>query len=178
MKILKKVFIALAILIAIPLVIALFVKKNFALEKEITINKPKQEVFDYVKLLKNQNEYSTWNQMDPQMTHYYRGTDGTVGFISSWESKEMGDGEQEIKKITAGERVDTELRFGGTFPSVSPAYMITEAISDTQTKVKWGMSGHLAYPMNFMQVFMSMDKMVGDEYAKSLTNLKVLLEKH
>lgn len=177
MKILKTVLIVLAILIAIPLVIALFVKKDYALEREITINKPKQEVFDYVKYLKNQNNYSTWNMMDPNMTHAYQGNDGTVGFISAWESKDMGNGEQEIKTITEGERIDTELRFKGAFASTSPVYMTTEAVSDTQTKVKWGMNGHMAYPMNFMQVFMSMDKMIGDEYAKSLANLKGILEK-
>lgn len=177
MKILKTVLIVLAILIAIPLVIALFLRKDYALEREIIINKPKQEVFDYVKLLKNQNDYSTWNMMDPSMTHSYQGSDGTVGFVSAWESKQMGNGEQEIKQITDGERVDTELRFKGMMASTSPAYMTTEALSDTQTKVKWGMSGHMTYPMNFMQVFMSMDKMIGDEYAKSLSNLKSIMEK-
>ncbi len=177
MKILKTILVVLAILIAIPLVIALFLKKDYALEREITINKPKQEVFDYVKLLKNQNNYSTWNMMDPNMTQSYQGTDGTVGFISAWESKKMGNGEQEIKQITDGDRIDTELRFKGMMGSSSPVYMTTEALSDTQTKVKWGMSGRMNYPMNFMQVFVSMDNMIGDEYAKSLANLKGVLEK-
>lgn len=177
MKILKKVLIALGILIAIPLVFALFISKDYALEREITINKPKQVVFDYVKYLKNQNNYSTWNTMDPNMKQTYRGTDGTVGFVAAWESKKMGDGEQEIKKITEGERVDTELRFKGMFASVSPAYMSTEAVSDSVTKVKWAMNGHMAYPMNFMQAFMSMEDMIGTEYEKSLLTLKGILEK-
>jgi hypothetical protein len=177
MKILKKILLALAIIIAIPLIIALFVKKDYLVEREITINKPKQEVFDYVKFLKNQNNYSTWNRMDPNIKQTYRGTDGTVGFVAAWESNMVGNGEQEIKKITEGERIDTELRFTGMFGSVSPAYMSTEAVSDTQTKVKWAMSGRMAYPLNFMQVFMSMEDMIGTEYQKSLTTLKEILEK-
>jgi hypothetical protein len=63
------------------------------------------------------------------------------------------------------------------FPSVSPARMSVESISETQTKVKWAMSGRMAYPMNFMRIFMSMDKMIGTEYEKSLVNLKGILEK-
>lgn len=177
MKILKKVLIALGILIAIPLLVALFMSKDYALEREVTINKPKQVVFDYVKYLKNQNNYSTWNRMDPDMKQSYRGTDGAPGFVSAWESKMVGDGEQEIKKITEGERVDTELRFKGMFAAISPAYMTTEAVSDSVTKVKWGMEGHMAYPMNFMQVFMSMEDMIGTEYEKSLLTLKGILEK-
>ena len=103
MKMLMKILIASAILIAIPLIVALFVKKDYAVEREITINKPKQEVFDYVKLLKNQDNYSIWATMDPNMKKTYRGTDGTVGFVSAWESKvdSVGVGEQEIKKIKA-----------------------------------------------------------------------------
>src|SRR5690606_7302599 len=102
MKIVKKILIVLAIIIAIPLIIALFVKKDYAVQREVTIDKPKQEVFDYIKYLKNQDNYSKWNKIDPEMKKSYKGTDGTVGFISRWESnkKEVGWGEQEIKKIT------------------------------------------------------------------------------
>ncbi len=177
MKILKKILIGLAILIALILVVALFIKKDYILEREIVINKPTQEVYDYVKYLKNQDNYSSWNMIDPTMTHSYQGTDGTVGFISAWESKKMGNGEQEIKQLTDGARVDTELRFKGAFASVAPVYMTTVSVSDTQTKVKWGMTGHMAYPMNFMRVFMDMDKIIGNEYAKGLSNLKATLEK-
>lgn len=177
MKIVKKVLLGLGILLAIPLIIALFVKGDYALEREVTINKPKQDVFNYIKYLKNQNQYSTWNTMDPGMQQTYRGTDGAPGFVSAWTSKKLGRGEQEIIKITEGERIDTELRFLGLFGSTSPAYMITEAVSDTQTRVKWGMSGHMVYPMNFMGLFFSMDDMIGTEYAKSLNTLKGILEK-
>lgn len=177
MKILKKILIGLGVLLALPLIIALFMGKDYQLEREITIHKPKQVVFDYIKYLKNQNNYSTWNLMDPKMKQTYTGTDGAVGFVSAWESDKMGIGEQEIKKIDEGNRIDGELRFKGTFASVAPVYMTTVAVNDSVTQVKWGMSGSMAYPMNFMQVFMSMDKMIGTEYEKSLQNLKTILEK-
>ena len=96
MKIIKKIVIALAILIAIPLIMALFIKSEYAVEREITISKPKQVVFEYVKFLKNQDNYSKWATMDPNMKKDYRGTDGTVGFVSAWESQadSVGKGEQ------------------------------------------------------------------------------------
>lgn len=177
MKLLKKILLALGALVALILLVALFVKKDYSVEREIVINKPKQEVFDYVKHLKNQNNFSTFAMKDPEMKTYFRGTDGEVGFVSGWESKMMGNGEQEIKKITDGERIDTELRFGGAFPSVSPGYISTESVGETQTKVKWAMSGKMSYPLNFMQLFFSMDDMIGKEYAQSLQNLKAILEK-
>ncbi|MCW2262733.1 MULTISPECIES: hypothetical protein [Sphingobacterium] len=81
MKILKKIVIVLLLIVAVLLITALFLKKDYAVKREITINKPKQEVFDYIKYLRNQNNFSKWAMMDPLMTKTYQGTDGTVGFI-------------------------------------------------------------------------------------------------
>lgn len=41
MKILKRILLVLVVLIAVPLIVALFVNKDYAVEKEVTINKPK-----------------------------------------------------------------------------------------------------------------------------------------
>lgn len=179
MRILKIILIVILILIAIPLLTALFVKKDYDVEREITINKPKQEVFDYIKYLKNQDHYSKWAMMDPDMKKTYRGTDGTVGFVSAWESnkKDVGTGEQEIKKITEGERLDFELRFIKPFEATEAAYMVTEPVSENQTKVRWGFSGHMNYPMNLMMLFMDFDEMIGDDLATGLQKLKTVLEK-
>ncbi len=179
MKVLKKVLLLIVAVIAILLLIAVFTKKNYDIEREIVINQPKQVVFDYIKLLKNQNDYSKWAMMDPDMKKTYTGTDGTAGFISAWESdkKDVGKGEQEIKKITEGERLDFELRFYKPFESTEQAYMTTEAVSPIQTKVKWGFNGHMAYPSNLMLLFMDFEKMIGDDLQTGLTRLKGVLEK-
>jgi Polyketide cyclase / dehydrase and lipid transport len=179
MKILKRILIVVVFIIAIPLLVALFVKGEYSVEREMVIAKPKQEVFNYVKLVKNQNNFSVWNKRDPNSKMEYTGTDGTVGFVSSWDSqvKEVGKGEQEIKKITEGERLDFELRFKRPYESTDYAYMITEATDDMHTRVKWGFNGKMPYPMNLMCLFMDMDKMLGPDLAKGLDNLKGILEK-
>lgn len=177
MKALKKILLGIVALIALVLVIALFVKKDYAVERSISINKPNQEVFDYVKMLKNQKSWSTWSQSDPNMKEWYKGTDGTVGAVYGWESKMMGNGEQVITKIAEGERVDIDLIFKGMMGATSPAYIATKVLSDSTTQVTWAMSGKMNYPMNFMGLFMSMDDMIGTEYEKSLEQLKEVLEK-
>ncbi|KXK17800.1 MAG: polyketide cyclase/dehydrase and lipid transport [Candidatus Parvibacillus calidus] len=179
MKNLKKIFAVIAIIIAIPLVVALFVKKDYVVEREIIINKPKAEVFEYIKFLRNQDNYSKWNMMDPDMKKTYKGTDGTIGFISAWESKmeNVGAGEQEIVNMIDGERIDMKLRFKVPFESQNDAYMITEDMSNNQTKVKWGFKGAFPYPFNLMGLFMDMEKAVGGDLEVGLQNLKNLLEK-
>jgi len=176
MKTFKKVLLVIAILIAIPLVIALFVQKEYAVEREITINKPKQDVFNYVKHLKNQDNYSKWVRLDPNMKKNFRGTDGTVGFVYAWDgNKEAGKGEQEIKKIAEGKRVEVEIRFVKPFEGIATAPIVTEEVTANQTKVTWALKGQSPYPMNFMNLFM--DNMLGKDLETSLATLKGVLEK-
>jgi uncharacterized membrane protein len=87
MEILKFVLIGLATLVALIMIIPLFTRKEIAVERKIVIDRPKSEVFDYVKLLKNQNNFSVWANKDPEMKKTFQGIDGTVGSISGWESK-------------------------------------------------------------------------------------------
>jgi hypothetical protein len=168
-------------LILLIFIVALFVKKEYEVEKSIIINKPKVEVFDYIKSLKNQNNYSKWSLMDPNMKKTYRGTDGQVGFVYAWESKNenLGVGEQEIKKIKEGELVEFELRFIKPFEATEKAYISTIAIdsNSNQTRTVWGFKGHMNYPMNIMLLFMNFEKMIGDDLQAGLENLKRVMEK-
>lgn len=179
MIIIKRILIVIGILIALPLLVALFVKNNYTVEREVLINKPENVVFDYVKYLKNLDNYSKWAGLDPEMKKTYSGTDGTIGFVSAWDSedKNVGEGEQEITGIIEGERIDFEIRFIEPFPSVAPAYIITEPVSESETMVKWGFKGYMNYPMNIIILFMDLEKAIGDDLQTGLNNLKVLLEK-
>lgn len=164
--------------IALLLIIGLFSKKDYGIEREITINKPKQEVFNYIRHLKNQDHYNKWVMRDPAMKKEFRGTDGTEGFVYAWNgNKHAGEGEQEIRKITEGEKLDVEIRFVRPFKSVASAPMFTESLSGNQTRLKWGMRSRMNYPMNVMLLFMNMDKLLGKDLETSLGTLKGILEK-
>ncbi|MCL2413397.1 MAG: SRPBCC family protein [Bacteroidales bacterium] len=178
MNITLLILLALAILIATPFIMAIFLKKDYLVEREIIINRPKQEVFDYIKFLKNQNEWSKWATTDPNMKATYSGTDGTVGFTYTWDSdnKTVGKGMQELTKITDGEYIgyiEWDFRFAGKPHTI--CYWTTEAVSENVTRMKWGFTGRVNYPMNFMILFF--EKLIGDgTLAPELTNLKTKME--
>jgi hypothetical protein len=178
MKILFIILIALVSLVALLLLVGLFMKKEYHVVREIVINKPKQPVFEYIKLLKNQNKYSVWATMDANMKTEFTGTDGTPGFISAWDSQEknVGKGEQEILSVVEQEKVDYEIRFIKPFESTSTASMATVSVNENQTKVSWAFTGKMKYPMNLMLLFMNMEKMIGNDLQKGLDNLKGILE--
>jgi len=172
MKILKKIVIALLIIIAIPLIIALFVPKDFHNEGEIVVNKPKQVVFDYIKNVKNQDNFGVWQLSDPDMETTSEGTDGTVGFKYSWDSKKLGKGAQVITNIVEGERMESEMFFLDFNDDANKSYFSVEEKSSDETLVKWGIMGKTPYPWNLMSLFYNMDK----DFDQGLENLKEILE--
>lgn len=176
MKIVFKILGVIVGLIVLFLIIALFVSRDYKIEREVTINKPKQEVFDYVKIVRNQEHYNKWSMADPAAKKDYKGTDGTVGFIYSWNgNNDMGEGEMEITEIVDGEKINMELRFIRPMESVAQTYMTTSAVSPEQTTVKWGMEGKSPYPFNLMTHLMSGS--LGSDMEASLVNLKNNIEK-
>ncbi|MBW8324123.1 MAG: SRPBCC family protein [Prolixibacteraceae bacterium] len=178
MKALKIIGLVLVVLIVLVLITGLFVDGKYAVEREVSVNKTKQEVFDYVKYLKNQSEFSVWAKIDPTMKTEFRGEDGTVGFVSAWDSEnpKAGKGEQKIVKITDGERIDYELHFIEPMESTDYAYLSFAAVNDSTTSVKWGFNGEMKYPMNLMMLFMDMEAMLAPDLQNGLNNLKAILE--
>jgi uncharacterized membrane protein len=166
-------------IIALVLFIAAIAPKDYSVQRSITINKPQQEVFGYIKYLRNQNNYSKWVMTDPNKRMTYIGTDGTVGFTSAWDSdvKEAGKGEQTITKIKEGERIDIRIVFFKPFAGIADTYMATRAVNNNATTVKWKFDSRMSYPMNIVLLFINMDKMLGADMNTSLNNLKSVLEK-
>lgn len=151
---------------------------TYNVSRTIHINRTTPEVYNYLKFLKNQDEWSPWQKKDPDMKKDFRGTDGSVGAVSSWEgNKEVGSGEQEITRLVEGSRVESKLRFFKPWKSQSDAYMEVEQASEGGSRVRWGFSGKNGFPMRLMMLFMSMDKMVGSDFEEGLANLKSKLER-
>jgi len=179
MEILKVVIFGFAGVIGLILIIPLFTRKEINVQREVIINLAKVKVFEFVNLLKNQDQFSVWALKDPDMKKEFRGVDGTVGFVSGWESemKDVGKGEQEIKEIIVGQRIDYELRFIKPFAATNFAFISFEIVSENQTLVKWGFSGKMKYPMNLFLLIRDMDGMLGKDLQDGLNNLKRVLEK-
>ena len=178
MNILFIIVIAIVAIIVLVLVLALIAPKSYSIQREIRINKPINEVYEYVKLIKNQDHYSVWVQKDPHMKKEYKGTDGTVGFLYSWDgNKKVGAGSQEIKNLEQGKKIDLEIRFIRPFKAIASTPFFFESEAENQTKVIWGMNSTMNYPMNVMLLMMNMDKLLGKELEISLEQLKKAIEK-
>ena len=177
MNIFLIILLVLVVIMILLLVAALLSKKTYSLQRKVTIRRPLQEVFNFLRHLKNQEQFSKWVMMDPNMKKMFKGTDGSVGFVYAWDgNKQAGKGEQEIKAIKEGERIDVEVRFIKPFEGLARTPFTTKFISENETQVTWSMTSKLKYPMNLMLLFMNMDKLLGKDLETSLLTLKKILE--
>ncbi len=164
-------------IVLLLIILYLLAPARYDVSRSIEIARPAPEVFEYLKYLKNSDEWSPWARKDPNMKKGFKGTDGTVGATSSWEgNKEVGSGEQEITAIVPGKRIESELRFLKPWKSTSDAYLEVEPAGDDGSKVRWGFKGTNGFPMRLMMLFMNMDKMVGKDFEEGLASLKTRLE--
>jgi hypothetical protein len=176
MNIILTVLFVIAGSIVLLLILAIFRKKDHYVKREIIINAPAQKVFNYVKLLKNQDEFNKHAMAGPDRKKEFKGTDGTVGYIYAWSGdKNAGVGEKEIKNIIEGKQIEMEIRFVKPMAVTACVIMDTESLSANQTKVYWSNAGILKYPFNIM--IPMMEKAVAKDMDTSLLTLKGVLEK-
>lgn len=178
-KWLKRIVFLLFSTIIILLIIGLVLPTEFQIERKIEISADKDSVFNYIKYLKNQNEFSVWSRMDPEMKISYKGTDGKPDFVYSWKSKneEVGIGSQTITKITPGKRIDTHLKFLVPFENEDDAFMEVKKLTPKKTQVTWGLNGKMPYPLNAFTLFFDMDEALGKDLEGGLKNLKRNMER-
>ncbi len=173
---LTTIAIVIMAIIAIALLTAAIMDKKFSITSEVVINAPRDSVFEYIKLIKNQEHYSKWVMMDPNVKMTYTGVDGTIGFKTAWVSdvKDVGVGEQEITKVTEGDGYDVEIRFKKPFEGVSTAVTTTQAVSATQTKMITTFYSSNPFPMNLMIPMIK--NMLKKDMDENSSNLKKILE--
>lgn len=176
MALLSTILLIIVALIGLLLIIALFMKRNHYVNCSITINAPTLKVYNFLKLLENQEAFNKHAQAGTDRIKTFTGVDGTVGFIYAWSgSKEAGKGEKEILALEEGKRIETEIRFVKPMVVSSRMVMETEVVNNQQTVVRWSNAGRLNYPLNLL--IPVMQKSVAKDMRESLIKLKELLER-
>ena len=176
MNIYLALLLVVAGIIAFLLVIALFMKRDHFVRREIIIPAPRQKVFDYVKMLRNQDNFNRHAMAGGEREREYKGTDGTVGFVYAWKgNKDAGEGEKEIMKIEEGKCIEAEIRFVKPMKATARIIMSTDSVSENETRLSWSNAGRLNYPVNIM--IPVMERMLPKEMDASLQTLKNILEK-
>jgi hypothetical protein len=176
MNVLKIIGVVILVLIALPLIVAVFVPGSYTLSVSETIDRPRDVVYDYVRILKNQENYSVWVMQVPDFKPDMIGADGTVGAVQRWNSpnKKVGEGEQEITSLSP-DRMDVDLRFVRPFKGTARAANFFEPLSENQTLITSEFYTSDPYPVRLMSYFIGR-RMVRKVMVDNLSNLKRILQ--
>lgn len=176
MRLLKNIVIALLTLVVVFVGVAFLLPREVTVSRQALINAPPEKVFSYVNDLRKFNEWSPWEQKDPQMKQTFTGPDAGVGQKVVWESdhKEVGSGSQEIVESTSPNHVKTALDFGD-MGSASATFDLEGF--DGGTRITWGFATDTGNNPMMRWMGLMFDSWVGAEYEKGLANLKALAEK-
>lgn len=166
----------IAIAIALVLVYAWFKPNNFRVERSALVNAPPEKIYAQVANFHNWMDWSPWEGLDPDLKRTYAGSAEGLGAIYSWEgNKKVGAGRMELTRADPRTGVSLKLDFFRPFKA-NNLTDISFAPEGKATRVNWAMYGPQPFIGRLMTTFVSMDKMVGNDFEKGLAKLKSVSE--
>lgn len=175
----KKILIALAVLVVAFLVLVAMQPSNFRITRNATMLAPVATVFGQVNNFHNWEAWSPWAKLDPAMKKTYEGPDVGTGSIYSWDgNSEVGAGRMTLLESRTNELVRIKLEFLRPFASVNSTDFSFQPQGEKgdQTMVTWTMDGKNNFVSKAFCLFINMDKMVGGDFEKGLAQMKALVE--
>lgn len=179
---LKKVLIAGSIILAVVVIgiLAMAAGKpdQFACQRSIVINAPREKVFEQINNYKNWTNWSPYEKKDPNMKRTYSGPESGVGAKYGWSGNdEVGVGGMEIKESKPPTKIAFNLHFDKPFEGDN-LVVFSMVPHGENTEVTWAMSGENPFMCKVMSIFFDMDKMCGDDFDKGLSAMKAYIEKN
>lgn len=150
---------------------------TFEVQRSISIAAEPGAVFPWVADLKKWESWSPWEGMDPALKRTYSDETAGVGARYGWDgNRKVGQGSMTIAKVDDNASLDIDLEFLRPFKSSNKVRIEFEAKGEG-SEVRWIMTGKLPFISKIMGLFgMNMDKMVGSDFEKGLSQLKSVVE--
>jgi uncharacterized protein YndB with AHSA1/START domain len=149
---------------------------TFRVQRSTTINTPPERIFPLINDFQNFGRWSPWEHLDPQMQRTITGPPSGVGAVYAWSgNSKAGAGRMEILESTPSSRLVMKLDFLKPFEAHNTAEYTLQREGDA-TRVTWAMYGPSPFASKVMQVFISMDTMLGRDFEKGLTQMKAAAE--
>ncbi|MBK8767239.1 MAG: SRPBCC family protein [Burkholderiaceae bacterium] len=173
----KRILLVVVVLIGALLAYAATRPDSFRVERATVIKAPPAKVFALIDDFHQWAGWSPWEKLDPAMKRSHSGAASGKGAVYAWEGNgDVGAGRMEILETTAPSRVLIRLDFIKPFEARNTAEYTLRPEGEA-TRVTWAMYGPAPFVSKLMQVFVSMDAMIGKDFEQGLANLKALAER-
>lgn len=172
---LKKILLGIIGLAIVLALVGFLLPREVHVERSIVIDRPASVVFATVNSFQRFDEWSPWQELDPNMKQGASGPRSGVGATLTWSGNDkVGTGTQKITAVEPDRTVTTELAFDGMTPAKAEFRL---APAGTGTQVTWTMDSDMGTNPIGRYFGLMLDGMIGKDYERGLTKLKAVVEK-
>ncbi len=174
----KKIAIAVGILVAGVLVYAAFQPNTFLISRSVSINAAPEKIYPYMSDFHKGDLWTPYEKRDPSMKRTFSGAPSGKGAVYEFagDKKKVGSGRLEIIEAVPPYKVVLTLDLTEPMKGHNIVEYTLEPRGNS-TNVTWSMRGTNNYLSKLVCTFINVDKMVGGDFEVGLANLKALVEK-
>ncbi len=175
MKALKKILLAVAVILAVLVLVGLLLPKTYHVERSTTINAPAAQIYPLISAFRRWPEWIAWTTNKySDMQLKYGDSDTGVGAGYSWTGKSSGSGAIKFTKLEPGKGIAYALDFeNGQYLSTGEISIVPEGAG---VRVTWTNDGDLGSNPLGRWFGLFMDRMMGPDFAEGLARLKARTE--
>ena len=172
----RKILIGVAALVVLLVLVILTRPSTFHIERQITIAAPPENAFAQVNDFHAWSAWSPWEKLDPAMKRTFDGPPSGAGAQYAWSGNDqVGEGRMTIEKSEKPSQIGIKLEFLKPFAATNQT-TFTFAPTAGGSRVTWAMDGENGFMAKAMSIFMDMDKLVGGDFEKGLSGMKIAAE--
>ena len=151
--------------------------KSFHLSRETTIAAPTERIHALINDFHEWRSWSPWEGLDLSMERAYDGASSGLGAVYAWRgNSKAGEGRMEIVE-SQPQQVGVDLLFAAPMKAHNRVdFTLTPVDEGQRTHVEWAMTGPQNFVMRVMSKVWSMEKMIGPDLERGLTQLKQVAE--
>ncbi|MFL5066725.1 MAG: SRPBCC family protein [Xanthobacteraceae bacterium] len=176
MKIFRIAVSVVAAAIAAVLAYAATQPDRFEVQRSTSIRASAERIFPFINDLRTFNTWNPFDKKDPNVKGTYSGPESGKGAAYAFESSQAGTGRLEIADAAPPSRVTMRLTMIKPLAADNRVQFILQPQGD-MTRVTWAMDGDVPFVGKLIHLFVDMDRMVGQEFANGLAELKVKAER-
>lgn len=149
---------------------------TFRVQRSALVDASPARIFPLIEDLRKYTTWSPYERLDPAMQRTFSGSRSGKGAVYEWDGNaKAGKGRMEIAHTSAPDMVVIRLDFIRPFKTQNIVEFTLEP-EGGRTRVTWAMRGVNPYLAKLIQLFFSMDRMVGRDFETGLANLKAIVE--
>ena len=176
MKIARKIFISLILVLVVASVASFFLPSELYISRSVHIRASKADVFHVLHNLRRFNEWSPWYKQDPEAAYVFAGPEEGPGSEINWDGEITKQGKMIITRTVPSDSVFIEIYFGKDASSSGEAsFYLSEAGRDS-TLVSWIFTLNMGMNPLARYMGLAMEGTIATQYEHGLQDLKTLLE--